>query len=109
MIKHFLYAYQLMRESCSPTMIKRKQKMFNIFRSTESPSTMQMTKMLYKTEGPLVFYKGVSATVARSLAFNCIYFGLYHSIKDHYPAYEVRLIMGYSNSFCSLKLMWIIF
>lgn len=34
--------------------------------------------------------KGITATIGRNGVFNMIYFGFYHSVKDHFPALEVR-------------------
>lgn len=33
--------------------------------------------------------KGLTATIGRNGTFNMIYFGFYHSVREHYPAYEV--------------------
>lgn len=35
--------------------------------------------------------KGLTATIGRNGTFNMIYFGFYHSVKEHFPAYEVRI------------------
>ena len=33
--------------------------------------------------------KGITATIGRHGAFNMVYFGYYHSVKNYFPAYEV--------------------
>lgn len=43
--------------------------------------------------------KGLTATIGRNGVFNMIYFGFYHSVKDYFPAYEVRCIAVASLTF----------
>ena len=33
--------------------------------------------------------KGITATIGRHGAFNMVYFGYYHSVKNYFPALEV--------------------
>ncbi|KAL1138406.1 hypothetical protein AAG570_008470 [Ranatra chinensis] len=49
----------------------------------ELPSTWTVTKRIIASKGfgSRGLYRGVSATITRNGVFNCVYFGLYHSIK----------------------------
>ena len=33
--------------------------------------------------------KGITGTMGRNGVFNMVYFGFYHSVKTHFPAYSV--------------------
>lgn len=63
-------------------------------RANVAPTTWTVTKEIVGRDG-LGFKglnKGVTATIGRNGTFNMIYFGFYHSVKDYFPAYEVRFI-----------------
>lgn len=56
----------------------------------EVPSTWAVTKQIVAESGIGLngLNKGVTATIGRNGVFNMIYFGFYHSIKNHFPEYE---------------------
>lgn len=61
------------------------------------PSTFSVARKIIEKDGLGLrgLNKGLTATIGRNAVFNMIYFGFYHSVKDHFPAYEVRL--SYEN------------
>lgn len=69
----------------------------NRAKQTEAPSTGQVAREILKTDGYLgvkngnggLLNRGITATMARNGSFNMIYFGFYHSVKNHFPQYEV--------------------
>ncbi len=66
----------------------------NKSKMTESPSTAQVTRMIIKEGGMGLngLNKGLTATVARNGAFNMVYFGFYHSVKNILPEYQVKYL-----------------
>lgn len=62
-----------------------------LFRSTEAPTTFSVARKIIEKDGFGLrgLNKGLTATIGRNGVFNMIYFGFYHSVKDHFPAYEV--------------------
>uniref|UniRef100_A0A224XGP1 Mitochondrial 2-oxodicarboxylate carrier n=1 Tax=Panstrongylus lignarius TaxID=156445 RepID=A0A224XGP1_9HEMI len=72
----------------------------------ELPSTWVTTKKIIHHEGFGLrgLYKGISATVARNMVFNGIYFGFYHSMKGKLshvkdPSTEIlgKLALGFTS------------
>lgn len=61
------------------------------FRSTETPTTFSVARKIVEKDGFGLrgLNKGLTATIGRNGIFNMIYFGFYHSVKDHFPAHEV--------------------
>lgn len=61
------------------------------FRSSHTPSTFSVAREIIKKDGFGLrgLNKGLTATIGRNGVFNMIYFGFYHSVKDHFTAYEV--------------------
>lgn len=59
-------------------------------RIKEAESTMAVTKRILKANGVGFqgLNKGITATMSRNGAFNMVYFGFYHSVKDIMPAYQ---------------------
>lgn len=59
-------------------------------RMKEAESTMAVTKRIVKANGVGLqgLNKGITATMSRNGAFNMVYFGFYHSVKDFMPAYQ---------------------
>lgn len=59
-------------------------------RSTELPSTFSVARKIIEKDGFGLrgLNKGLTATIGRNGVFNMIYFGFYHSVKDHFPAYD---------------------
>lgn len=58
---------------------------------SEAPSTSSVFRQISREEGLFngVLRKGLTATMARNGAFNMIYFGFYHSVKDFVPQLSV--------------------
>ena len=67
-----------------------------------APSTGQVAREILKTEGYFgrsngnggLLNRGITATMGRHGFFNMVYFGFYHSVKNHFPAYEVPTYMN---------------
>lgn len=59
-------------------------------RMKEAPGTWVITKQIVQRDGFGLrgLNKGVTATMSRNGAFNMVYFGFYHSVKNYVPAYE---------------------
>ena len=63
-----------------------------------APSTGQVAREILKAEGYFgrsngnggLLNRGITATMGRHGFFNMVYFGFYHSVKNHFPAYEVH-------------------
>merc|ERR1719225_1148099 len=61
-----------------------------------APSTGQVAREILKAEGYFgrsngnggLLNRGITATMGRHGFFNMVYFGFYHSVKNHFPAYE---------------------
>lgn len=70
-----------------------------LFRSTEAPTTFSVARKIIEKDGFGLrgLNKGLTATIGRNGVFNMIYFGFYHSVKDHFPAYEVCHNRGFYN------------
>lgn len=68
-----------------------------MFSSKEAPSTWTVTKEIIRKDGFGLrgLNKGVTGTIGRNGTFNMIYFGFYHSVKEYFPAYEVKLIFNF--------------
>lgn len=67
-----------------------------------------MTKEIIRQNGVGLkgLNKGITATVCRNGTFNTIYFGFYHSVKEFFPAYEVkRLIISLIDRYLYLTLI----
>lgn len=62
----------------------------NRAKSTEAPTTLSVARKIIEKDGFGLrgLNKGLTATIGRNGVFNMIYFGFYHSVKDHFPAYE---------------------
>lgn len=60
----------------------------------QSPSTIAVTKEIIRKGGLGLngLNKGLTATLLRNGAFNCVYFGFYHSVKSYIPPSEDHLI-----------------
>jgi len=64
---------------------------------TEAPSTGKVAREILKVDGYLgkpngnggLLNKGITATMGRNGFFNMVYFGFYHSVKNHFTPYEV--------------------
>lgn len=62
-----------------------------------APSTGQVAREILKIDGYLgkpggqggLLNKGITATMGRNGFFNMVYFGFYHSVKNHFPPYQV--------------------
>ena len=67
-----------------------------------APSTGQVAREILKSEGYFgringnggLLNRGITATMGRHGFFNMVYFGFYHSVKNHFPAYEVSPVLG---------------
>ena len=65
---------------------------------TEAPKTFPVAREIIKADGYFgrkggnggLLNKGITATMGRNGVFNMVYFGFYHSVKNHFPAYSVR-------------------
>nr|ACO10905.1 Mitochondrial 2-oxodicarboxylate carrier [Caligus rogercresseyi] len=59
-----------------------------------APSTLTVARSIIKEDGLLggqgLLSKGVTATMGRNGAFNMIYFGFYHTVKEYFPPLQVR-------------------
>jgi len=63
---------------------------------TEAPSTGKVAREILKVDGYLgkpngnggLLNKGITATMGRNGFFNMVYFGFYHSVKNHFTPYE---------------------
>lgn len=66
----------------------------NRAKMSELPSTWAVTRMIIKEGGFGLngLNKGLNATVARNGAFNMVYFGFYHSVKNILPEYKVSFV-----------------
>lgn len=62
----------------------------DISRMKEAPGTWTVTRQIIQTNGFGLrgLNKGVTATMGRNGAFNMVYFGFYHSVKNITPVYE---------------------
>ena len=64
---------------------------------TEAPSTGKVAREILKADGYFgkangnggLLNKGITATMGRNGFFNMVYFGFYHSVKNHFAPYEV--------------------
>lgn len=63
-------------------------------RSTQAPTTWSVAREIVRKDGLGLrgLNKGLTATIGRNGAFNMIYFGFYHSVREHFPAYEVHMV-----------------
>ena len=65
---------------------------------TEAPKTFPVAREIIKADGYFgrkggnggLLNKGITATMGRNGVFNMVYFGFYHSVKNHFPAYSVK-------------------
>lgn len=63
---------------------------------SQAPTTGQVAREIIKESGYLgrkntnggLLNKGITATIGRHGAFNMVYFGYYHSVKNYFPALE---------------------
>ncbi|CAH0388194.1 unnamed protein product [Bemisia tabaci] len=62
----------------------------NKAKAIETPSTWSVAKQIIQNHGfgSRGLYKGFFATVMRGGVFNMVYFGFYHSVKDHFPTLQ---------------------
>lgn len=62
------------------------------FRTTQAPTTWSVAREIVRKDGLGLkgLNKGLTATIGRNGTFNMIYFGFYHSVREHFPAYEVQ-------------------
>ena len=66
---------------------------------TEAPKTFVVAREILKEDGYFgrkggnggLLNKGITGTMGRNGVFNMVYFGFYHSVKNHFPAYSVSL------------------
>ena len=66
---------------------------------TEAPKTFVVAREILKEDGYFgrkggnggLLNKGITGTMGRNGVFNMVYFGFYHSVKNHFPAYSVNL------------------
>lgn len=63
----------------------------NFIRTTQAPTTWSVAREIVRKDGLGLsgLNKGLTATIGRNGTFNMIYFGFYHSVREHFPAYEV--------------------
>jgi len=56
----------------------------------EAASSWAVTQKIIQRDGfgAKGLYKGVTATMSRNGIFNMVYFGFYHSVRQHFPAFE---------------------
>ena len=66
---------------------------------SEAPTTGKVAREILKEDGYFgkkggnggLLNKGITGTMGRNGVFNMIYFGFYHSVKNHFPSYEVSM------------------
>ena len=64
----------------------------------EAPKTFPVAREIIKADGYFgrkggnggLLNKGITGTMGRNGVFNMVYFGFYHSVKNHFPAYSVK-------------------
>ncbi|KAJ1922214.1 hypothetical protein H4219_000076 [Mycoemilia scoparia] len=61
---------------------------------TGGGSSLGVIKSIYKNEGPLGFYSGLSAAVFRQLTYSTVRFGVYDTLKQHYQDENGKTPMG---------------
>lgn len=63
--------------------------------AAQVPSTWSVTRQIVRESGlgSRGLNKGLTATIARNGVFNMVYFGFYHSVKGHFPEYQVSLLL----------------
>ena len=75
---------------------------------TEAPKTFVVAREILKEDGYFgrkggnggLLNKGITGTMGRNGVFNMVYFGFYHSVKNHFPAYSVNLKHCSNLLFC---------
>ncbi|EYC04610.1 hypothetical protein Y032_0087g2111 [Ancylostoma ceylanicum] len=64
----------------------------------------QMAVKLYKSDGVLSFYNGISASLLRQLTYSTTRFGMYETLKKQFPSdqplpfYQKALLAGFSGA-----------
>lgn len=64
--------------------------------TSEAPKTFSVAREIIKEDGYFgrkggnggLLNKGITGTMGRNGVFNMVYFGFYHSVKTHFPAYS---------------------